>query len=39
LITEKRSVQAISVSIAVPVISPSPWAMWPSPAENLAPVA
>jgi hypothetical protein len=39
LITEKRNVHAMSVSIAVPVISPSPWAMWPSPAENLAPAA
>ena len=39
LITPKRRVTAIRVSMAVTQTSPSPWAMCPSPAENFAPGA
>ena len=37
LMMPNRSVADMSVSRPVPLISPSPWAMCPSPAENLAP--
>jgi len=35
----KVQVTAINVSMAVTQTSPSPCAMWPSPAENFAPSA